>query len=129
MNGFEMNLEATGDLPVAFREETETFHLNFEETDDAVSLDFFEDQQTFNPVFQSDSSEMDLNFGEVQQIIVPGEEIPLYEGTYRVDPSFKQQSLPTRNKILLDDVAVSAIRVERVGNSYGTTVYIGTKGD
>ena len=53
----------------------------------------------------------------------------LYEGPYAVEPVFKKQVLPTKNKTMAADLTVNAIRVERVDNAYGTTVYIGTKGD
>lgn len=53
----------------------------------------------------------------------------LYEGSYDVEPTFSAQELPTKGKILLDNVTVNAIRVERVSNTHGTTVYIGMKGD
>lgn len=52
-----------------------------------------------------------------------------YEGEYVVEPSFSPQTLPTKEKVLAEDVTVNAIRVERVSNAHGTTVYIGTKGD
>lgn len=53
----------------------------------------------------------------------------LYEGPYLVEPTFDSQTLATKNKTMYADVTVNAIRVERVSNTHGTTVYIGTKGD
>lgn len=49
-----------------------------------------------------------------------------YDGTYVVEPSFAQQILETKNKVMRDDVTVNAIEVARTSNpSGGTTVYIG----
>lgn len=49
-----------------------------------------------------------------------------YTGSYRVDPTFVQQILLTRNKILTDNVNVAPIEVQRVSNlSGGKTIYIG----
>lgn len=49
-----------------------------------------------------------------------------YTGDYVVDPSFVKSTLPTKNKLLLEDVTINPIEVARVSNpSGGTTVYIG----
>lgn len=49
-----------------------------------------------------------------------------YTGDYVVDPSFVKSALPTKDKLLLEDVTVNPIEVARVSNlSGGTTVYIG----
>lgn len=53
----------------------------------------------------------------------------VYNGAYVVDPVFEAQTLHTMNKTMLADVTVNAIRVERMSNTHGTTVYIGMKGD
>jgi hypothetical protein len=46
-------------------------------------------------------------------------------GTYSVDPSFEQQTLPTANKRMTADLDVNAIEVASVTNpSGGNTVYI-----
>lgn len=49
-----------------------------------------------------------------------------YTGDYVVDPSFVKSTLPTKDKLLLEDVTVNPIEVARVSNpSGGTTIYIG----
>ena len=49
-----------------------------------------------------------------------------YTGDYVVDPSFVKSTLPTKDRLLLEDVIVNPIEVSRVSNpSGGTTVYIG----
>lgn len=52
--------------------------------------------------------------------------IPEYDGVYIVDPSFDEQVLETRDKLMSDDVTVNAILVNTVSNpAGGNTVYIG----
>ncbi len=49
-----------------------------------------------------------------------------YEGEYEVKPMFEAQTLPTKEKILTEDITVNAIEVARVSNQNGgKTVYIG----
>ena len=49
-----------------------------------------------------------------------------YGGPYNVKPSFEDQTLYTRDKLMLEDVTVDAISVSRVTNpAGGKTVYIG----
>ena len=49
-----------------------------------------------------------------------------YEGEYEVKPMFEAQTLPTKEKILTEDITVNAIEVSRVTNQNGgKTVYIG----
>ncbi len=49
-----------------------------------------------------------------------------YDGTYEVTPKFENQTLPTRAKLMRDNVTVDAINVSRVSNpAGGNTVYIG----
>lgn len=49
-----------------------------------------------------------------------------YDGPYSVIPKFENQLLETKNKIMIDDVNVLEIPVERVGNlGGGYTVTIG----
>lgn len=57
---------------------------------------------------------------------IGGEE---YYGSYEVKPKVEQQILPTKNKLLIDDMTIKGIEIHRVKNvSGGTTVYI-AKGD
>lgn len=49
-----------------------------------------------------------------------------YAGEYTVDPDFTGHTLPTKNKLLLENVVVNPIEVTSVSNtSGGKTVYIG----
>ncbi len=49
-----------------------------------------------------------------------------YAGPYDVSPKFVDQILPTREKLMREDVTVDAITVSRVSNpAGGKTVYIG----
>lgn len=50
----------------------------------------------------------------------------LYSGPYTVDPHFVAQVLPTREKVLREDITVNPIDVARVSNpAGGNTIYIG----
>ena len=58
--------------------------------------------------------------------IKTGVDAEQYEGEYQIMPSFEAQSLQTKNKLMTDDVSVSAISVVRMSNpNGGTTVIIG----
>lgn len=76
----------------------------------------------------SESNKINLSFSEVKEVLIGGSG-EIYDGPYTVEPTFGKQMLETKNKTLYNDVTVNAIRVERVSNTHGTTVYIGTKGD
>lgn len=55
-----------------------------------------------------------------------GDPVDPYTGAYEVDPSFERQNLETKDKQMLEDVAVNPIAVESSYNpSGGMTVYIG----
>ena len=55
-----------------------------------------------------------------------GHSIDWYTGSYEVTPTFFEQTLPTEDKTMREDVAVHAIPVEVVTNpSGGNTVTIG----
>lgn len=65
--------------------------------------------------------------GEVQTVTLSdGKEI--YKGQYIVTPKIEQQALPTKNKILTEDVTVKSIPFFDVSNnSGGNTVYIASE--
>lgn len=57
--------------------------------------------------------------------IVVGDGRP-YDGEYSVKPSFENQKLMTKNRILTDDIAIAPISVIKTTNiSGGNTVIIG----
>ena len=50
----------------------------------------------------------------------------LYNGPYTVGPHFAAQVLPTKEKVLREDITVNPIDVARVSNpAGGNTIYIG----
>lgn len=48
-----------------------------------------------------------------------------YCGDYEVTPKTSAQTMPTKDKLMLDDVKVKAIPYYETSNAFGTTVYIG----
>lgn len=88
-----------------------------------IEVTFSEANEVRLPVVFSESSqEIDAGFGEIQSVHVGGE---VYKGDYTVTPKMEGQTMPTKGKVLIDDVVVKAIPVFRVSNtSGGTTVYI-----
>lgn len=85
--------------------------VNFNEVDSYISTKFIQTKCTFN-----------TNFGEIFQIRTDDK----YEGNYNVIPRVYQQTLETKDKLMLDDVTVEIIPLSRVINlSNGYTVTIG----
>ena len=61
-------------------------------------------------------------FGEVQSVNIGAE---VYKGDYAVTPKVDKQIMPTKGKVLIDDVTINAIPFFDVSNnSGGSTVYI-----
>lgn len=57
-------------------------------------------------------------------VVIGGE---IYNGIYDITPKVTAQTVPTRDKIMLDDVTVQAIPYYETGNVQGgNTVYIGS---
>lgn len=68
-------------------------------------------------------SEFDIDFAEA--IIVQGERLPNYEGSYEITPRVVEQMLETKDKSMIDDVTVNAIpyvEVSNVGGGYTATI-------
>ena len=87
--------------------------LCFAESVQKLDLDFSESNQSF-----------DADFGQIQHLTeyVGGDP---YDGDYIITPQIDEQIMPTKNKIMLNDVTISAIPFFNVGNtSGGSTVYI-----
>ena len=85
--------------------------VSFNEVDSYISTKFIQTKCTFN-----------TNFGEIFQIRTDNK----YEGDYNVVPRVYQQTLETKDKLMLDDVTVEIIPLSRVINlSNGYTVTIG----
>lgn len=55
-------------------------------------------------------------------------DLPIYAGTYEVTPDTKEQTLPTANKVMREDLTIKKIPYAEVSNSSGgTTVTIGNE--
>lgn len=67
-------------------------------------------------------SNVSLNGVISKPTFIGGEE---YKGAYEVTPKVEAQTLPTKDKMLIDDMTVKGIEIHRVKNSSGgITVYI-----
>ena len=75
-----------------------------------------------NPLTQEVDIKQDI-------ILVPvKDDPPQYEGEYEVTPTVKEQTLPTAQKMMAEDMRIKEIPYFEVGNtSGGNTVYIGNE--
>lgn len=86
-------------------------HVDFNEVDAFLSAKFIQTECTFN-----------VNFGEV--FLVKTDET--YDGDYNVIPRVYQQVLPTKDKLMVNDVTIEIIPLTKVLNlQNGYTVTIG----
>lgn len=86
-------------------------HVSFDEVDSILEARFVQTECTFN-----------IDFGEV--FIVKTDEV--YDDDYNVIPRVYQQVLPTKDKLMIDDVTVEIIPLTKVKNlQNGYTVTIG----
>ena len=78
-----------------------------------------------NVKFKENNRTLNARFGE--KIEVVGEcNHTLYTGEYNVTPKIESQMLPTKEKVMAEDVTIKAIPFFNVSNtSGGSTVYIG----
>lgn len=77
--------------------------------------------------FSATSQRISANFGAVQPVTeyIGGEE---YTGDYVVTPKVTEQTMPTKDKVLVDDMIIKSIPFFNVSNtSGGNTVYIGNE--
>lgn len=80
--------------------------------------------KTFAPQFKNGSMSFKANFGKFQTLTehVGGDP---YEGEYVVTPKVEAQTMPTKEKVMLEDVTIRAIPYFETSNtSGGNTVYI-----
>lgn len=85
--------------------------VSFSENDSVLKVKFAQTECSFR-----------ADFGEV--FMVKTEDV--YEGSYDVVPRVYQQVLPTKDKLMLDDVTVEIIPIQKVINlSNGYTATIG----
>ena len=83
------------------------------------------DDLMINVTFEDITESLNVEFDEIHKVYVGG--VP-YDGDYIVTPKVNQQTLPTLNKLMKDDVTIKAIPYYDVGNtSGGSTVYIGNE--
>lgn len=76
------------------------------------------------PVQFNAEDDFSVKFGEISEIIP--EDVPTYEGSHQITPSFASQLLDTSGLLLEEDIQVEPIPIARVTNtSGGTTVIIG----
>jgi hypothetical protein len=73
--------------------------------------------------FTKTNQKLDADFGEVQYVTeFVGDK---YEGDYEITPKVETQTVPTKNKVLIDDMTIKSIPIYKTSNnSGGTTVYI-----
>lgn len=79
---------------------------------------------------QPEACELLARSDEYSLSAIAAEVVPVggdpYAGEYEVDPNFTGHTLPTKNKLLLENVVVNPIEVTSVSNTAGgKTVYIG----
>ena len=77
--------------------------------------------------FSNTTQRISPKMGEVHTVTkyLGGEE---YDGAYEVTPKFKGQTMPTKDKVLREDMTIKAIPIYSVSNtSGGTTVFIGNE--
>lgn len=92
-----------------------------------INVKFSELQQDIDLAFAESARNIAADMGEVQIVTeyIGGE---LYEGNYLVTPKVTEQTMPTKDKVMRDDVTIKSIPFFNVGNtSGGTTAYIGNE--
>lgn len=88
-----------------------------------LKIDFKSDK-TMKIEFKENNQRVALGFAEITQTTeyIGGEK---YDGDYIVTPKVVGQTLPTKDRVLTDDVTVKAIPFFNVSNtSGGSTVFI-----
>ena len=89
-----------------------------------LRVNFGEDERKILPNFSENEHKIDFHFGEVT-IINENIDVKYYDGEYKVIPSPNEQVLKTANRIMKNDVTITAIPYFDVSNnSGGSTVYI-----
>ena len=114
-------------LDVKFAKNAQTFKAGIAENNLTFEIGITENVQTFKAGFMENNRDFGASLGEIQVVTeyVGGEP---YEGEYTVTPQVEAQILPTKEKILLGDIAVKAIPFYEVSNtSGGDTVFIGNE--
>lgn len=75
--------------------------------------------------FNIDPAKVDLKFNAYQRVIATDETVDRYKGDYEVTPTLEGETLPTKQKLMEENLTVNPIPIyETSNNSGGTTVYI-----
>ena len=74
--------------------------------------------------FDSSEQNIPIRFNEFQQSTI-APDVELYDGTYKITPKVNEQTIPTAQKFLSEDMIIKKIPYFDVGNTAGgSTVYI-----
>lgn len=74
--------------------------------------------------FEENDQNLPVDFGEVTEVSHDG--VQEYTGPYEATPKVTAQTLPTKDKLMRDDLVVREIPITRVSNtSGGNTIIIG----
>ena len=104
--------EVDAQLPVNFNQTECTFNINFNEVDSQLAVKFIQTECSFY-----------IDFGEIFYLQNDND---IYDGAYTITPRVYGQMLPTKDKLMIDDVKVKVIPLSKVMNlSNGYTVTIG----
>lgn len=88
-----------------------------------IDVNFSEATQRFTTTMGGLDQSFDANFDQIQEVTVVNG-VP-YEGEYGITPKIESQVLPTKNKVMTDDLTIREIPIYETSNqSGGTTVYI-----
>ena len=86
------------------------------------SVQFNESQQKFSVQMKDSEKSFNAGFKDIQLVNVTPE---AYEGDYSIVPKVDAQVIPTKRKMMRDDLTVTAIPTYEVHNpTGGTTFYI-----
>ena len=92
-----------------------------------IQVKFEENSKELTPEFGEISKVLGVDFGETQKVTeyIGGDP---YNGDYIVTPKVKAQTLPTKNKVMNDDVTINSVPFFNVSNiSGGNTIYIASE--
>lgn len=90
-----------------------------------IKANLVETKQLFKANVSVGDLLLPADFGEIQTVTkyVGGEP---YEGDYSVTPKVTAQTMPTKEKVMLEDLTINSIPLYSVSNnSGGNTIYIG----
>ena len=90
-----------------------------------IDLIFNIDPAAVDLKFDINPAKVDLKFNNYQRVIATGDSIERYKGDYEVTPTLEGETLPTKQKLMEEDLTVNPIPIYETSNiSGGTTVYI-----